>query len=202
MLDTAAPAYDDLVASLDPASRSRASILRLGKSGSLFLSGASLTIAGSSQLATRLIANKSVRDRLTTLSEWSWKGGFVLALTAEGFVLWEYSEGQIDGRQAGTFTASLIGGFGGDWAGAVAGASSGAAIGAGFGVWFDGIGAAPGAAIGGAIGGVTGAFAGGWGGSAFAGWAADTCFQIRDDAWGQKQRVDILQCLTSYYSAN
>jgi hypothetical protein len=30
MLDTAAPAYDDLVASLDPASRSRASILKTG----------------------------------------------------------------------------------------------------------------------------------------------------------------------------
>jgi hypothetical protein len=161
-----------------------------------------MTASGSSSLASLLTTNEVMLGRLTTLSEWSGRGGFILALGAEGFVLWQYSEGQISGRQAGTFTASLVGGVGGGWAGALAGASGGAATGAAIGVWFDGVGAAPGAVIGGTIGGIAGAFGGGWGGSAFAGWAADTCFQIRDDAWGEKQRADLLQFLSAHYSGN
>lgn len=202
MVDTAGAAHDDLLAVLNPTSRSEAAMLTLGRDGSLFLSGASMTVAGSSSLAGLLTTNEVMLGRLTTLSEWSGRGGFILALGAEGFVIWQYNEGQINARQAGTFSASLLGSIGGGLAGAEAGAAGGAATGAAIGVWFEGVGAAPGALIGGTIGGIAGAFGGGYAGSAFAGWAADSCFQIRDDAWGQKQRADLLQFLSAQYSKN
>jgi hypothetical protein len=202
MLDTAAPAYDDLVASLDPASRSRASVLRLGQNGSLFVSGASLTMAGSSSLATLWTTNEALAGRLASFSEWSGRAGVIFALAAEGFVIWQYEDGRISGRQAATFTACFAGGAGGAWVGAVSGASAGATVGGFVGVWFFGAGAAPGAAIGGAIGGILGGIGGGWGGSALAGWATDSYFQFKDDGWGRQQRVELLRFLSAHYAAN
>ena len=134
------------------------------------------------------------------VSEWSGRAGGVFVVLAEGFVLFEYANGQINGRQAATFTARFVGGAGGAWAGATAGASTGAAVGGFIGVWIFGAGAAPGAAIGGTIGGILGGIGGSWGGSALAGWAADSYFQFKDDDWGRQQRVDLLQFLSLHYA--
>ena len=167
MYSTSADVREGISTVLAEDTRTRASVAHLGRSGTLFLSGAGSTVAGASRIAADF-SPAARAARLMTISKWGGRAGVVLCLASEACMVWQYSSGGMSQREFYTAQAGLVGGVvagaGGAWGGGVAGAAIGASVGS----IIPGVGTAAGAAVGSVVGAVAGGFGGGYLGSSFA----------------------------------
>jgi len=194
MYETAPATWNDLLVVLDSQTRSSGSVLRLGEHGSFFLSGSAMAISGTTLMTVAFTSSANTASSLMAVSRWAGRFGVVMIVAGEGFMVWQYFDGNITGRQLATSTASLAGGVVGGGVGAVVGGWVGGGIGL-LGGPFAEFTVPAGIFVGGAAGG----FVGGYGGSAALGWATDSYCQFKDDEWGRKQRGDVLRDLAEYY---
>ncbi len=172
LVQNAPAAYKSLVLSLDATTRTNQTVVNLGKSGSLALSGAAMTAAGISDLSTATTTNATVRGLLTKVSR---RGGAIAVvgfLGAEGFMVYEYAFGEVTKREFVTSQAGLLSGVGGSvagaWLGAKAGGLSGSVLGP------------VGTVIGAGIGGIAGGLGGGYLASTQATLAAGRYYDFKD----------------------
>ncbi|MBA3312987.1 MAG: hypothetical protein H0T47_06805 [Planctomycetaceae bacterium] len=122
--------------------------------------------------------------RFARLSKFAGRAGYLIVGVSEGFVVSEWTAGEISTRQfayaqaeiVGGFVGGLAGGKGGAWAGAAVGGAIGGAIGS----FVPVVGTAMGATIGGTIGAFGGGFGGGWIGATAATSGVDRYYSFRD----------------------
>ncbi|MFW6161783.1 MAG: hypothetical protein ACODAJ_03385 [Planctomycetota bacterium] len=185
--------WQDWATVRDGAGDARAVALRLGQHSSELAMGAGSIMRGGATLALvrhyRTCVWPPFPDRVIALLKWGSRlqvWGFV---GAQGFMIWQFAEGDLTTRQIVRAEGNIVGGLAGALAGAWVGAKTGAGIGT---VIVPGKGSVIGATIGAAIGGVGGAL----GGAEAARYGVEKYFEFKDD----QRAEELLKALQQYYA--
>jgi hypothetical protein len=165
---------------IDPENRDKQHMLRALRGTTLSSSGAAMTVAGASTLATLVVTNAKALEILVATGRWSGAAATVTFLVAEGFVIWQYNAGHLTSREFWGHEAGLVGGVGGVLGGTWVGMKLGALIGTPFGP--------EGTAVGTIIGGIVGGIGGGFAGSQVGVYGASRWYELQDEHQQQELR--------------
>jgi len=187
---SAPEAYEDVVRVSDPLTRTEKHYLRLGEHGTTTLGGGLMATSGAINIVARF-SQVLASSRWMAFGKWAGRGGLVVVIGADGFVIWQYRSSLITPRQFWTTQAALAGGLAGGVVGGWAGAGAGALVGGGIGALFGPEGAPIGAVIGGVIGSMGGGFGGAYLGSSWAVGGTNYYYRWKDEQH-ERQYQDFL----------